>query len=108
MKDVKKIEEFIEKARKENKQKKGILAYWLHIEKRYIINYVDISFLKKDRKETLKVIKEIQSKDEFLFWANSPEGEKFYDENYNKIVEAIKAQQIKPWLDYEYGVKKGQ
>lgn len=105
MKYVKRIEQIIEKARLQ-KKKEGILAYWLYIDKRYIINHVNISFLKKDRKATLTIIKEIEENETFLFWANSPEGEKFFDENYNKIVAAVKAQQIKPWLDYEYGIKK--
>lgn len=108
MRDVFNIEEFIENTRKGNKQKKGILAYWSYIDKQYIINYVDISFLKKDRKATLKVIEEIESSENFLFWGNSPEGEKFYNDNYNKIMRAVKGQQIKPWLNYEYGVKKGE
>lgn len=98
--------EVIAKARVETKQKSGTLAYWLKIENRYIINYANVSFLKKDKKETLKTILEIQNKEGFLFWANSPEGEKFYHENYNKIQEALNIQLIKPWTNHEYGIKK--
>jgi len=105
MKKNRRIEEVIEKARL-NKQKSGMLAYWLRIDKRNIIHYVNISFLKKDRKESLDIINEIQSKENFLFWANSPEGEDFYNKNYEKISKAIKTQEIKPWLFYEFGVDK--
>jgi hypothetical protein len=102
----KELLEIIEKARVETKQKSGALAYWLKIDNRFIINYVDVSFLKKDRKQTLKTILEIQEKDGFIFWANSPEGEKFYYDNYNKIQEALNIQQIKPWISNEYGIEK--
>jgi hypothetical protein len=106
MKNAKLLLEVIAKARIETKQKSGTLAYWLRIDNRFIINYANVSFLKKDKKETLNVILETQNKEGFLFWANSPEGEKFYHENYNKIQEALNTQLIKPWTDYEYGIKK--
>lgn len=96
----------IEKARSENKQKSGMLAYWLKIDNRFIINHADVSFLKKDRKQTLATILEIQATDGFLFWANSEEGEKFYLENYNKIAEAFNTQLIKPWMDHDYEIRK--
>jgi len=106
MKQAKELLEVIAKARTETKQKSGALAYWSKIDNRFMINYVNVSFLKKDKKETLSTILEIQGVDGFLFWANSPEGEKFYLDNYNKIQEALNTQLIKPWTDYEYGVKK--
>ena len=106
MKNAKQLLEVIAKARTETKQKSGALAYWLKIDNRFMINYVNVSFLKKDKKETLKTILEIQKKDGFLFWANSPDGEKFYHDNYNKIEEALNTQLIKPWTEYEYGIKK--
>lgn len=106
MKRAKELLEVIKKARLETKQKSGALAYWLKIDNKYIINYVNVSFLKKDKKETLKTILDIQNKDGFIFWANSPEGEKFYHENYNKIQEALNIQQIKPWIEHEYGIEK--
>ena len=108
MENVRVIEEIIENARVKNKQKSGILAYWIYIDNRYIINSVNISFLKKDRKEALNKLLDIQAKENFLFWAASAEGEKFYNENYNKIMNAVKAQQLKPWLVYEYGLKKDE
>jgi hypothetical protein len=106
MENVNAIEEVIEKARKTHKQKAGMLAYWSYIGKRYIINYANVSFLKKDRRETLKVLRDVQCSAGFMFWANSPEGDQFYREKYNKILAALKAQQIKPWIEYEYGVRK--
>jgi hypothetical protein len=68
--------------------------------------YNNISFLKKDRRETLNIVRETESSNTFLFWADSPEGEKFYNDNYNKIASAIKEQQVKPWLNYEYRIEK--
>ena len=106
MKQAKELLEVIAKARTETKQKSGALAYWSKIDNRFMINYVNVSFLKKDKKETLSTILEIQGVDGFLFWANSPAGEKFYLDNYNKIQEALNTQLIKPWTDYEYGIKK--
>jgi DNA polymerase III alpha subunit (gram-positive type) len=106
MKGAKLLLEIIAKARVETKQKSGMLAYWLKSDNRFIINYANVSFLKKDKKETLNVILETQGREGFLFWANSPEGEKFYHENYNKIQEALNIQLIKPWSDHEYGIEK--
>ena len=100
------IEDFIEKKRVADKRKTGVLAYWSKVDNQFLINYVNISFLKKDRKKTLEVVRETESNSNFLFWADSPEGEKFYNENYNKIATAIKEQQVKPWLDYEYRMEK--
>ena len=106
MKRAKLLLNIIEKARSENKQKSGMLAYWLKVDNRFIINYADVSFLKKDRKQTLATILDIQGKEGFLFWANSEEGEKFYLENYNKIAEAFNTQSIKPWMDHDYEIRK--
>lgn len=106
--DVKKIECIIDRVQQKNKQKSGVLGYWSYIDKRYLIGYVNISFLKRDRKETLGILREIQGCEDFLFWANSPEGEQFMRENYNKITESLMIQQTKPWLEYEYGVKKNE
>lgn len=100
------IEEVIERKRITDKKKSGVLAYWSKVDNQYLIKYVNISFLKKDRKETLKIVRETESEIDFLFWADSPEGEKFYNDNYNKIASAIKEQQVKPWLDYEYRMEK--
>jgi hypothetical protein len=75
MKRAKLLLTVIEKARSENKQKSGMLAYWLKVDNRFIINYADVSFLKKDRKQTLSTLLDIQGKDGFLFWAISEEGE---------------------------------
>lgn len=108
MREAKLLLEVIAKARVETKQKSGMLAYWLKSDNRFIINYANVSFLKKDKKATLSVILETQSQDGFLFWANSPEGEKFYYENYNKIQEALNIQLIKPWTDHEYGIEKSK
>ena len=96
------IEDFIEEKRKTDKKKSGVLTYWSKVDNQFLINYVNISFLKKDRKDTLKIVRETESGNDFLFWAESPEGKKFYNDNYNKIATAIKEQQVKPWLDYEY------
>lgn len=100
------IEEVIERKRITDKKKSGVLAYWSKVDNQFLIKYVNISFLKKDRKETLKIVRETESEIDFLFWADSPEGEKFYNDNYNKIASAIKEQQVKPWLDYEYRMEK--
>ena len=51
MEQAKKLLSVIEKARIETKQKSGTLAYWLKIDNRFIINYVNVSFLKKDKKK---------------------------------------------------------
>jgi hypothetical protein len=100
------IEELIEKKRITDKKKLGVLTYWSKVDNQFLINYVNISFLKKDRKETLTIVRETESDVNFLFWADSPEGERFYNDNYNKIATAIKEQQVKPWLDYEYRMEK--
>lgn len=106
MDNVNEIEGIIEELRSKKKQKIGTLAYWVYIEEKYILKYVNVSFLKKDRKEALKVISEIQNMNDFVFWCDSKKGKKFYSDKYNKIVDAFKTQQIKPWLSYEYGVGK--
>ena len=106
MEQAKKLLGVIDKARVETKQKSGALAYWVKINDRFIINYVNVSFLKKDKKTTLDTILSAQKTDGFLFWANSKEGEEFYIENYNKIQEALNSQLIKPWTDHEYAIKK--
>jgi hypothetical protein len=103
---VKNLLDIIEKARSENKQKTGVLAYWVKTDNMFFLNHVNISFLKKDRKTTKKILEEIQLETGFLFWADSPEGEKFYNENYEKIVSDFNTGQIKPWLNYEYKIKK--
>lgn len=105
---VKHLLELIEKARSENKKKSGALAYWVRINEMFFLNYVNVSFLKKDRKTTKAIIEKTELEPGFLFWADSPDGEKFYNENYNKIVEDFKIGQIKPWLNYEYKIKKNE
>jgi len=100
------IEEVIERKRITDKKKSGVLAYWSKVDNQFLIKYVNISFLKKDRNEALKIVRETESEIDFLFWADSPEGEKFYNDNYNKIALAIKEQQVKPWLNYEYRMEK--
>lgn len=100
------IEEVIEQKRIADKKKSGVLAYWSKVDNQFLVNYVNISFLKKDRRETLNIVRETESSNTFLFWADSPEGEKFYNDNYNKIASAIKEQQVKPWLNYEYRIEK--
>jgi hypothetical protein len=100
------IEEHIEKKRITEKKKSGVLAYWSKLDNQFLIKYVNISFLKKDRKGALEIVRETESENNFLFWADSPEGEDFYNNNYNKIATAIKEQQVKPWLDYEYRMEK--
>jgi hypothetical protein len=55
MKEAKLLLEIIAKARVETKQKSGMLAYWLKSDNRFIINYANVSFLKKDKKETLNI-----------------------------------------------------
>jgi hypothetical protein len=100
------IEEVIEQKRITDKKKSGVLAYWSKVDNQFLVNYVNISFLKKDRRETLNIVRETESSNTFLFWADSPEGEKFYNDNYNKIASAIKEQQVKPWLNYEYRIEK--
>jgi hypothetical protein len=50
MKQAKELLEVIAKARTETKQKSGALAYWSKIDNRFMINYVNVSFLKKDKK----------------------------------------------------------
>ena len=49
MKQAKELLEVIAKARTETKQKSGALAYWSKIDNRFMINYVNVSFLKKDK-----------------------------------------------------------
>jgi hypothetical protein len=105
---VKSLLELIEKARSENKQKSGVLAYWVKIDNMFLLSYVNISFLKKDRKQTRQLLEAVELEPGFLFWADSSEGEKFYDENYDKIVEDFNVGQIKPWFNYEYKIKKTQ
>lgn len=106
MGNVKFLIEIIENARVKNKQKFGQLAYWSKTDGKFILNYVSISFLKKDRRATKEILERTQTEPGFLFWANSEDGERFYEENYNKIVEALNTQQKKPWLTYEYEIKK--
>jgi hypothetical protein len=103
---VKKILDIIEIARSEKKQKSGALAYWSKIDDKFLLNYVSVSFLKKDRKDVKVILEDTQNEPGFLFWANSEDGERFYEENYDKIVRDINTQQIKPWLHYEYEIKK--
>lgn len=103
---VKQLLGLIEKARFENKQKSGVLAYWVKVDNMFFLNYVNISFLKKDRKKTKLTLEEIELESGFLFWADSPEGEKFYDDNYDKIVQDFNVAQMKPWLNYGYKIKK--
>lgn len=108
MNSVKKILNIIEIARSENKQKSGALAYWSKVNDKFLLNHVSVSFLKKDRKDVKIILENTQNEPGFLFWANSEEGEKFYEENYAKIVRDINTQQIKPWLHYEYEIKKSE
>ncbi len=105
---IKSLLDLIEKARSENKQKSGVLAYWVKTDGMFFLNHVNISFLKKDRKETRTILEGVELEPGFLFWADSPDGEKFYDENYDKIVEDFNIGQIKPWLNYEYKIKKSE
>jgi hypothetical protein len=105
---VNKLIHIIEKARSVDKQKSGMLAYWSKINDNFILNYVNISFLKKDRNESISLLIETQNEPGFIFWADSEEGEKFYEDNYLRIIKDINGQQIKPWLQYEYKIKKSK
>lgn len=96
----------IEKARFENKKKSGLLAYWVNVDDKFLLNHVNISFLKKDRDNVTNTLKNIESEPGFLFWVDSLEGEKFYTENYDKIIRDFNMEQIKPWLNYKYIIKK--
>jgi hypothetical protein len=105
---IKHLLELIEKTRSEKKLKFGVLAYWVKTDNMFFLNYVNISFLKKDRKITKQTLEATEHEPGFLFWADSPEGNKFYNENYDKIVEDFNLGQLKPWLNYEYGIKKSE
>lgn len=106
MEQVNQILDVIDKARTETKMKIGMLAYWLKLNNKYIVNYVNISFLKKDRSKTIKEVTAIENQPGFLFWANSPEGEAFYTENYNKIAVSFEQQLLKPWVENKYELKR--
>jgi hypothetical protein len=103
---IKNLISIIEKARSENKQKSGALAYWIKDGDKFILDYVIVSFLKKDRKFVKEILGKKELEPGFLFWASSEDGEKFYEENYERIVASLSKQQIKPWLNYEYEIKK--
>jgi hypothetical protein len=106
MGSIKNLIVLIEKARSEKRQKSGAIAYWIKDGDKFILDYVTISFLKKDRKFVKEILGRKELEPGFLFWANSEDGEKFYEENYEKIVTSLNTQQIKPWLNYEYEIKK--
>lgn len=107
MTNVRLIIKQIEETRVASKQKMGTLVYFLLNESNvYEIHYINISYLKKDRKSLIKQLIDIENREGFLFWSSTPEGEKFYYKNYDKIVEAFNNSTNKPWLDNGYLIIK--
>lgn len=86
--------------------KSGSLAYWYKIGDRFIIDYIEVSFLKKDRKEVIELLKKVERERNFLFWANSTTGEKFYNDNYDDIVNDLENQIKRPWIKSHYLIKR--
>lgn len=97
----------IDEARIKFNEKKGTLVYFMmNDDNVYEIHYINVSYLKKDRANLIKELKGIENKSGFLFWANTPVGERFYYENYNEIVDAFNNSTKKPWLDNGYLIIK--
>ena len=104
MDHLRQILELIDLLRSEHKS--GTLSYWSKSGNTFYVEYIEISFLKKDRKIVIEQLKQIQQKKDFLFWANSTSGELFYEHNYNDIVYDFENQIKRPWIKTKYKIKK--
>jgi len=86
--------------------KSGTLSFWCKQGDIFIVDYIDVSFLKKDRKKVIEELKKIEKKRNFLFWANSNAGQLFYERNYEDIVNDFENQIKRPWLKSIYKIKR--